>query len=344
MTTLSTLIIYAGVMQYLIREQTVSGRLKDLTTSESLVALSAIQKLLPDPMSRTLLRMLGIYSSMKSQRLLGICPVTTEYERLPPLFYYLSGTEALYYTVGDTLQDVKKVPISDSARDSILAKIKHYEGEIRNPSITATEKDIHIRDIRILREQLESFYFTKGSKNEIVHKELPALTKEERIAIVTGPDSPEGLKAFISECRKKFNSITAVGVSPSDLTRFTDEPFFTQELSPFFNYNMSITQTFAKVRDHRLTSAGRHLSTKRPFESLRLEYEEARSTLTTLSGMTIKKDEDDVKKAKRIKNTEDALDRLIKLTDRFSDQRTSIISETMAELQQPMSVWVPISE
>jgi hypothetical protein len=306
----------------------VGGIVRELTIIESLGALERITEYLPDEMLVTLREMLGIYISMKSQRLIGVTPVTTSYERLPPLFYYLSGNESLYYTINDTLIDTKSTTLDEETRYNIKEKLEYLEDELRNGRSNTTLKN----QIRILQEQLNSYIYTRGTLNEITHRSLPTLDLPQRAKLFGSL-----AKSSIEECCMRYNAIVARPIDPEELQTIEDS-IFAPTLNPFFNYYMSISQTFTRVRDHRVVS-GRKDTRLCRFDMLQAENEENRSLLSELLSVRTKKDEDIRKKEKRTKDIENATAKIHELAKLFSNQREALLPETLEEAQRPRSAW-----
>jgi hypothetical protein len=231
--------------------------------------------------------------------------------------------QALYYTSTDRLIDVKASTVEEATRAEMLGKIRAIQSGISGARVpkTAADKDRLEHEAKLIQEQIDAIIFTPGCSNKIEHRELTPLTKKQCEVLINGPAGEA-----IQSCRKKFNTISVNRVSPEQLSS-GNEVLDAPEMSPFYNYGMSIEQTFARVRDRRITTTGGFETSKRFFDPLRIDLE---SNRTDLSSAMDRNNPEDIKKAST---------RLAEIAKNFSEQCKGASETVSAMSKKPARIW-----
>jgi len=276
-TTLESIIFYAGTMRYLINQD--PNRLTSETPQETFLKRYSIIRATLTPEMREILFELGkIYSVMKSSGTLGITPVMTPYKRLPPLFYHLSETKAIYYTIEDRLETMKKIQSPATAEE--LQEIEDTTKEItkledRQPLPHQDRLTLArlIETNRLRQSEQDGKLFTHGCSNKIEHRYLPKLTPAEREALHRSPAGEQ-----IIATRKSYSTISFVEYTLDNLLK--DDTVIREELAPIFNNRMSMMDTFRIVEKRELSIVGG--KTYRPFDNIVREYVRNQANINSL--------------------------------------------------------------
>lgn len=271
MSDLETIIIYAGIMQYLLYDK---GALR--SPESSLVVFSSLRSILPKDLAATIFELLKIHIGMSLQDALGLVPVLVTYERLPPLFYYLSETDKLYYLAIDKLKPMRKRELSAPVKEAEDARIKDNLRRIKTSSSEAMRSEqlrLEHENGVLIAEQAKALY-TDGSYNEITHRVLPPLSRLEFQAILKS-DARDGIRT----ARERYNIVGLYRISATAFSQGSVSGTHVPDLAPFHNYGMSIEETFSRVRKHHVMGSNPRKPPFHPFDGLRSNYETARLSL-----------------------------------------------------------------
>lgn len=251
------------------------------------------------------------------------------YDRLPPLFYILSRMEALYYTAGDKLLIMRKIPLNSHERQYEMGQIasakkrlsKYSEGQEKE----RREKAKH--ELDVYTSEFNANLYSSGCENEIEHISLRNLTIEERKAIIESP-----AKDYIIDTLDRFKKIYLDNFTLNDL-RNKSTPAV-REVAPIYNFGMSMEETFMRVKKHEQPSKSGRGIPERPFDKLLKDYAENEKTLRNgLSNTNTAVSEEVVG---------NAMARLEELAGRFSEAVNDYDKEiqVMADPSK-RRVWIP---
>jgi hypothetical protein len=297
---------------------------------ESLELFGSLRHTLPDEMRNRLFDLLKTYSSMKDQGILGIVPVLRPYERLHPLFYFLSDTEKIYYTVEDTLTEMKKYDARQDTINPIEYDIRTTRAEIdrltTDAFVSGGDNRALIDPLRhrlnVLTNDIQKFTYSKGHKGEIEHAELKRLTRDQRRALTDNED----VGMFIRKSCDIYNSFTLTKVEWAEFREHGIEDK-ASALGHIFNFNMSIISSFKQVSAMETPNSNPRFSSIRPFDKIRIACRDNNAKLNSRS--------DDEARAAR--------ETLSELREAFSKQLGSISAEVVAHKDKKNQRIRPVS-
>ncbi len=373
MSTFETVIYYAGVMKFLLSDV----REKGLKVSP-LVLFSRIRSVLPQEMQSVLIELLEIFISM--EQVLGMIPVMKPYKRLLPLFYYLSGTETLYYTTEDRLLPMHKKLLKRPAplflrtvqvevgprvytEEQIFEEVEYTDQQEKLFEIGKLEQE----RIDQLRERIEKFtdsaelanekhrlgtylreqtgtLYSPGCSNVIEHRVLTDLTPKERVSI-----SATDARSAIFECARMFSSVYPKRFTNEDLHNSSTP--IVSKFAPIYNFGMSVEQTLTGVRNYQLQTADR--APVKPFMDLQGAYMKNEEQMLAL-----------MKNAKELEACKEKLDPRMELSERATSSKkpkdkklemnliqrfAGLVNDRNTELRQEFGstirrIWAPAEE
>jgi len=268
-SNLQTIIFYAGVMNYLIprERRKKSDEIHDTEQDFLMSQYGKIYGSLTDEMREILFELLKIYGMMESKGLLGVIPVMTPYKRLHPLFYYLSQTERLFYTVEDhllTMRPIKQVEDPLATESALINELQKEIERIERTKEPSTNLENLKRMKRIHEAEHEAILYTNGCSNKIEYRGLKNLAPEERKRL---QESEAG--KYIMGVFGRYNEISIDRCGTDDL--MNGNTFISLEPAPIYNFGMSMIETFQSVENRSIPCPGKQ--DIRPFKSLLKKYE-----------------------------------------------------------------------
>jgi hypothetical protein len=281
-----------------------------ISKESSLNALALFGKLtniFSDDMRSKLFELMKIYFLMKDQRILGIVPVLVPYKRMPPLFYILSGTEKMFYTVSDTLIHMSEITPSQDTIEAEEGNISDIHRRIdvlmkRGNPANAAEVEALRHQESIATKEKKGVAYTRGTREHIEYEILEDLDSEVRQKLLRKDD----VSSFIHASLKIFNAI-----SPSTISweRFQTVRAGDTNLvaSPFPNYEMSVIDSFTQVTNAYVEDPIKGVIL--PFDRLRRDHT---MNNTALNGKAERKEADE---------------ELYRLTERYSEQTSNANTE-----------------
>jgi hypothetical protein len=246
--TYETIIFYAGVFRYLIYQDDGIDR------EDPFAMIGSIRNLMTEEMRTVLLNLISIRYTMKSQNILGLVPVLQPYERLHPLFYYLSETENLYYTIQDRLIPSKEKfqELSDDASDAIqrleveINQLK--ESKSKDKKVILEELRILEREKNIRETEIKRIILGETTKKKINHINLEDLNEVQRTGLINSFTRKEILKTlelFKERFPSRLNQTGLVKTSTLIVINMT----------PLYNFDMSMISTQQRAEKYTIDNS-----------------------------------------------------------------------------------------
>lgn len=231
-----TLIFTAGAMMHLSKE------------IDKLGAFEALQPSMTPEMRDILFTLISYRVAMDREKILGLVPVLQPYKRLHPIFYRLSQTEELYYTVEDTLLDMRlhKQTIPHEIENLLMRQreeINKQRGRVSKTKEKNAEFDTLKREYEVREAETKKLVYTDATLHNIEHRVLTNLTTMERKLLMNSPARDTIIAVF-----NTFNEHFSAGILRDKL-----ESGITpvgEIIAPLYNWGMSMDGTLERVIHH----------------------------------------------------------------------------------------------